>query len=95
MTKRQKALGVTAYGYQRGIVDGEFLADREAFLAKAATIKKGQYTGLEITKQWLGEVGASVIHEYDVKPRLFGLTVTMPEHFYYTDTNGLDCLTVR
>lgn len=95
MTKRQKALGVTEYGYQRGIVKGEFLADREAFLAKAATIKKGQYTGLDITKQWIGEMGTAVIHEYDVKPRLFGLSAVMPEHFYYTDTNGLDCLTVK
>lgn len=51
MTKRQKALGVTEYGYQRGIKEGEFLADGEAFLAKIATVKKGQYIALDITKQ--------------------------------------------
>lgn len=41
MTKRQKMLGVTEYGYTRGIVKGEFLADNETFLANAATIKRG------------------------------------------------------
>lgn len=95
MTKRQKVLGVTEYGYQRGIIDGEFLADGEAFLAKAATIKKGQYTALEITKQWIGDMCVEVIHEYDVKPHLFGLSVNFPDKFNYTDTNGLDTLTVR
>lgn len=95
MTKRQKALGVTEYGYQRGIKEGEFLADMECFLAKMATLKKGQYKALEITKKWCGEMGARVKHEYEVKPLLNGLTVKMPEKFYYTDTNGLDCLTVK
>lgn len=37
MTRRQKALGVTEYGYQRGVKEGEFLADMECFLAKMAT----------------------------------------------------------
>lgn len=95
MTKRQKALGVTEYGYQRGIKEGEFLADGEAFLAKIATVKKGQYIALDITKQWCGELCAEIIHEYNVKPFLHGLTVNMPDHFYYTDTCGLDCLTVK
>lgn len=93
MTNRQKALGVTEYGYQRGIVQGEFLADREAFLAKAATIKKGQYLGRALATMWFGEYGECKL--FQIQPYLFGLTATMPEHFYYTDTNGLDCLTVR
>ena len=42
MTKRQKALGVTEFGYEVGIKEGEFLLNSEAFLAKMATIKKGR-----------------------------------------------------
>lgn len=94
MTKRQKALNVTGYGYQRGIIKGEFLADHEAFLAKAATIHKGQYSGIAITKKWFGDDAGYAKHE-QVKPYLFGLSAVMPEHFWYSDTNGLDCLTVR
>ncbi len=41
MTKRQKMLGVTEYGYQRGIKEDEWLADMECFLAKISTVKKG------------------------------------------------------
>lgn len=95
MTKRQKMLGVTEYGYQRGIKEGEFLADFECFLAKVATIKKGQYIALNITKSWFPNGGAEVKHEYEVKRYLYGLTVRFPQHFIYTDTNGLDCLTVK
>lgn len=95
MTKRQKALGVTEFGYEIGIKKGEFLLNIEAFLAKMATVKKGEYRAIELTKKWLGEDCAIVKHEFDVKPMLRGLAVIMPEHFYYTDTNGLDCLTVR
>lgn len=95
MTKRQKALGVTEYGYQRGFKDGEFLADMECFLAKMATVKKGQYKAIELTKKFCGELGARAKHEYEVKPKLYGLTVLYSDHFYYTDTNGLDCLTIK
>ena len=94
MTKRQKALNVTEYGYQRGIIKGEFLADHEAFLAKAAIIHKGEYNGITITKIWFGE-DAGYAKLEQMKPFLFGLTAIMPEHFYYTDTHGMDCLTVR
>jgi hypothetical protein len=94
MTNRQRALKVTEYGYQRGIIKGEFLADNEAFLAKAATIAKGQYKGIAICKKWFGEyAGYSKLEQ--MKPFLFGLTAVMPEHFHYSDTHGLDCLTVR
>lgn len=99
MTNRQKALGVTAYGYQRGIVDGEFLADYEAFKAKASTIKKGQHLGINIIRAWCPEYAEMdffcIMKLEEAKRFFFGLTVNMPEHFYYTDTNGLDCLTVR
>lgn len=46
MTKRQKALGVTQFGYEVGIKEGNFLLNSEAFLAKMATIKK------ENTSDW-------------------------------------------
>lgn len=97
MTKRQRALGVTDYGYQRGIKEDEFLADNEAFLAKLATIKKGQYTGLSIAKKWFPELGdyALRLKLEEMKPFLYGLSVLLPENFYYTNDNGLDCLTVR
>lgn len=96
MTNRQKALGVTEYGYQRGIIEGEWLADYECFKAKAATIKKGQYKALEITKKWLGnDFCAEIIHDADVKRFLFGLSCNHPDKFNYTDTFGLDCLTVK
>ena len=94
MTNRLKALGVTEYGYKRGILKDEFLADNEAFLAKAATIQKGQYNGIDITKQWLGEDVGYSKHE-ELKPFWYGLTAIMPKHFYYTDTHGLDCLTIK
>lgn len=94
MTKRQKSLGVTAYGYWRGIVEGEFLADIEAFTAKAATIKKGQYRGLQLATEWFGDFCPEMKLE-QMRPFLFGLTATLGDHFNYTDTNGLDCLTVR
>lgn len=101
MTKRQKMLGVTEYGYQRGIVEGEFLADIETFLAKIATVKKGQYLGRNVAKMFFAEECKRHGEWYvDCKLKqmqsfLFGLTAIMPEHFYYTDTNGLDCLTIQ
>lgn len=93
MTNRQKALGVTEYGYKRGITDNEFLTSNEAFLAKIATVKKGQYHGIDIIEKWFGI--KSYVKLEEMKPFLSGLTVIMPEHFYYTDTNGLDLLTIR
>lgn len=98
MTNRQKKLGVTDYGYTRGITLGEFLADYEAFKAKAATIKKGQYRGIDIIREWIGGDWSDFFYSSkleDVKPFLFGLTVNHPDNFYYTDTLGLDCLTVK
>ena len=94
MTKRQRMLGVTMEAYEKGIIKGEFLANWEAFLAKAATTKKGEYNGIDITRMWFGEDAGFTKHE-QVKPFWFGLTAIMPEHFNYTDTCGLDCLTVK
>lgn len=51
--------------------------------------------GIEITKLWCGELCAEILHEYEVKRYWNGLTVIMPEHFYYTNTFRLDSLTVR
>lgn len=98
MTKRQKMLGVSEYGYNRGIICKEFLADYEAFKAKAATLKKGQYTGESIARAWFPEFADDEwfirIKLEEMKPFFFGLTVNHPSHFYYTDTFGLDCLDV-
>lgn len=99
MTTRQKKLGVTEYGYKRGIEFGEFLADYEAFVAKAATIKKGQYSGRSIAQAWFPEFsdmdGFIDMKLEQMKPFFFGLTVNLPDNFNYTDTFGLDCLTVK
>lgn len=94
MTRRQKALGCTEDAVERA-KNGEFLCDMETFIAKMATVKKGEYIALELTKQFFGEFCSTVKHEYEIKPLLHGLTVLMPEHFYYTDTLGLDCLTIK
>lgn len=93
MTNRQKALGCTEYGVAMA-KDGEWLADFDSFLAKAATIKKGQYIGFKLFSDLLG-FESIVKYEYDVKPFLFGLDAAHNDHFVYTDTNGLDCLTVK
>lgn len=105
MTKRQFNMGVTEEGI-RDAKAGEFLKDMDAFIAKMSTVKKGQYKALELMKKIIKEDceknGLTFIegcvrikHEYDIKPMLFGLTVRMPEYFYYTDTCGMDCLTVK
>ena len=105
MTKRQMNMGVTEYGI-RAARDGEFLRDKESFIAKLSTVKKGQYKAVELMSKFIKESCekngltfmegcARITHEYDIKPLLFGLSVTMPEYFYYTDTNGMDCLTVK
>jgi hypothetical protein len=93
MTNRQKALGVTQEGYNRGIINDEFLANHEAFLAKAATVKKGQYKGIDLVEKWFGFKCYGKLQQ--VQPYLFGLTAVMPEHFNYSDTHGLDVLTVK
>ena len=93
MTKRQQSLGVSEYGYNRGIKQGEFLADIESFLAKASTIKKGQYKGIELVEKWFGIKSYGKLEE--VQPFLFGLTVLYPDNFTYTDTHGLDLFTVK
>ena len=99
MTNRQKKLGVTDDGYMQGIKQNEFLANFEAFKAKAATIRKGQYLGADIIREWFPEYADMECFVYtkllQAQPFFFGLDATMHEHFIYTDTNGLDTLTVR
>lgn len=105
MTKRQINMRVTEEGI-KAVKAGEFLKDMDAFVAKMSTVKKGQYKAVDLTIKFMKETckkndllfyegAARILHEYDVKPMLFGLTVRMPEYFYYTDTNGMDCLTVK
>lgn len=94
MTKRQKALGVTEYGYRRGCILGEFMADYESFFAKAATIKKGQYIGLDIAKKWFDdEYVAAGLHP-EMQRFFFAISCNCSSHFIYSNTHGLDCLTV-
>lgn len=93
MTQRQRKLGVTEYGYTRGIIEDEFLTGMEAFLAKAATIKKGQYKGMDIIEMWFGI--RSYMKLEQCKSFFFGLGVILPNNFHYTDTHGLDLLTVK
>ena len=99
MTNRQKKLGVTEYGYKRGIIKGEFLADNEAFRAKAATIKKGEYRGRDIIAAWFPEyadmAGFMLLKLEEAKPFFFGLTAVLPNNFNYSDTHGLDKLSVK
>ena len=99
MTNRQKKLGVTKEGYKQGIKDNEFFANMEAFVAKAATLHKGQYLGIKIMKMWIPQYtnykNCLRLKLEEAKPFFFGLTARFPNNFNYTDTNGLDCLTVK
>lgn len=102
MTKRQKALGCTDYGVEKAR-NGEWLYDFECFLAKVATIKKGQYIGFKLFSGILkSESGLEfpdevwrIKYRQNIQPFLFALNVKHHDHFVYTDTNGLDCLTVK
>lgn len=100
MTNRQKKLGVTEYGY-RCYQLGMWLKDSDTFLAKASTIRKGQYSGKEIARKWFEETFpdmADILTEAnwtEIQRRFYALSVTHPEHFIYTGTLGLDVLTVR
>lgn len=94
MTNRQKMLGVTEYGYERGIKQDEWLADNEAFLAKAATLKKGEYRGFDVLVMWNSELFA-ICKFREVVPFFLGLAAAHPEHFSYTCTNDLDTLIVK
>ncbi len=93
MTNRQKKIGVTQYGYQRGIKDNEFLSSNEAFLAKIATLKKGQYKGMDIIAKWFGYESEAKLEQ--LKPYFYGVTAVKSEYFNYTDTHGLDLLTIK
>lgn len=101
MTNRQKKLGVTEYGYQTGIVDGNWMRDIEAFAAKLATLRRGrQYSGADIIRAWLPAEYAeydSLIYSKleECIPYLNGLSYLHPEAYYYTNTHGLDLLTVK
>lgn len=105
MTKRQINMGVTEEGI-RDSKAGEFLKDMDAFIAKMSTVKKGQYKALNLMIKFMRDAAeknalpfdeccVKVTHEYDIKPMLYSLSIRLPEYFYYTDTNGMDCLTVK
>ena len=75
------------------------MADHEAFKAKVATLRKGQYRGIDIIKTWMPELKGMEtvlrIKLHEAQPYLFGLSATLPQHFIYTNTHGLDLLTVK
>lgn len=84
-----------------------YFATREAFLARISTYKKGEYTGFkvmvklceEIIKSqkidWVTAEDLAYSNYEKVKCYLRGLSITHPTHFYYTDTLGLDNLSIR
>lgn len=100
MTKRQQKLGITETGYQDGIIDGNWMRNREAFEAKAATLKKGQYHGREVIQAWFPAEYRDYDSFIDEKheaciPFFNAITILHPEAYLYTNTHGLDLLTVK
>ena len=102
MTARQRKLGVTAYGIEQ-FRKGNYMADNESFLAWMSTQKKGDYIGRNILQKMYEELskmmGVDVTYTdsdlFKFKSMCKGLSITHPEYFYYTDTLGLDNLTIR
>ena len=106
MTQRQINLGVTNHGMEE-CKKYNYFADGEAFLARISTYKKGQYIGFnvmvklceEILKaqkiNWITAEDLATTNYDKVKCYLRGLTATHNDHFYYTDTLGLDNLSIR
>lgn len=99
MNKRQQNLNVTDQAIIQGVKNNEFLANYEAFKAKISTLKKGQYSSIELIKNWIPQYqdmeSFVLIKSEEIKPFLFGLTANFPKYFNYSDTNGLDILTVK
>lgn len=106
MTVRQKNLGVTIYGIEES-KKGNYFANSDAFLARISTYKKGQYKGYNVMLKlceeiirkfgfnWMTPEELACTNYEKVKSYLIGLSVTKPQYFYYTDTLGLDNLTIR
>ena len=82
---------------------GNYMADNESFLAWMSTVKKGQYRGQYILHKMFDElskkVGFDVTYTestlFQFKAMCIGLSITHPDYFSYTDSLGLDNLTIR
>jgi hypothetical protein len=106
MTARQRNLGVTTYGIEE-CKNGNYFANSDAFLARISTYKKGQYTGYNVMLKlceeiiskfgfdWMTPEDLACTNYEKVKSYLRGLSATKSQYFYYTDTLGLDNLTIR
>ena len=106
MTARQRNLGVTTYGIEE-CKNGNYFANSDAFLARISTYRKGQYTGYNVMLKlceeiisrfgfdWMTLEDLACTNYEKVKSYLRGLSATKPQYFYYTDTLGLDNLTIR
>jgi hypothetical protein len=102
MTTRQRNLGVTAYGIEQ-VKKGNYMADYDSFKAWMSTVKKGEYIGRNLLQKMYDELSKIVGFEATFTESDFfrfqcmcrGLAANHPQYFYYTDTLGLDNLTIR
>ena len=102
MTTRQRNLEVTTYGIEQ-VKNGNIIADIESFKAWMATVKKGQYIGRDICRKMYNEIGKVLGFEVSFDNEDFwrfqsfckGLAINYPQYFSYTDTLGLDNLTIK
>ena len=68
-----------------------------------ATVKKGQYIGRDICRKMYNEIGKVLGFEVGFDNEDFwrfqsfckGLAINYPQYFSYTDTLGLDNLTIK
>ena len=96
MTRRQENIGVTAYGIEMLKKYG-CISCTEAFLASISTHKKGQFKGIEICLEMFPGMDKelAIIKMDDVRTFLNAISVIAPKFFHYTNTLGLDTLTIR
>lgn len=96
MTRRQNKIGVTSYGIQM-LKQYGCISCIEAFIAALSTHKKGQFRGLDICKELFPTLDEelAILKFDDVKCLLNAATIIAPDFFHYTNTLGLDTLTIR
>ena len=99
MTKKQEALGLLCWDIEEGVKNGNFLRNKHAFLAKLSTLKKGEYIGIEVLKKWMPEMAEydasmKIKHEEAI-PYFHFAAISFPKYFGYSNTHGLDMLTIR
>jgi hypothetical protein len=96
MTKRQIKLGVTENDIKNLKEKGE-LNSFGTFKAWMANLKKGQYNSEQITKMIYGNNEEYLLkfRKEEIKQFLLGISINNRDNFNYSDTLGLDILTVR